>query len=127
MIFLCRTEDLARTGAKGIVLGEGSDRLDVVVVRAKDGALHGYINSCPHQFLPLEIFPDHFFSEDKKHLICSGHGALFEPGTGLCTEGPCENDYLDRLEIAVTEGAIYLNDARTPGVIAREKRSKRNW
>ena len=57
MIFLCRTEDLARTGAKGIVLGEGSDRL----------------------------------------------------------------------EIAVTEGAIYLNDARTPGVVAREKRSKRNW
>jgi nitrite reductase/ring-hydroxylating ferredoxin subunit len=113
-------------GAKSIVLGEGGDRLDVVVV-VKDGRHHAYINSCPHQFIPLEIFPDHFYSEDKRHLICSGHGALFEPDTGLCIEGPCENDSLDRLRITEKDGDIYLDETDAPEEIARAKRAKRNW
>lgn len=126
MILLCRAEELAPNGAKGMMLGEGTDRLDVVVV-AKDGKHHAYINSCPHQFIPLEIFPGHFFSEDKKHLICSGHGALFEPDTGLCVNGPCEDEFLERLEIVEKDGEIYLNETRAPEEIAREKRAKRNW
>jgi nitrite reductase/ring-hydroxylating ferredoxin subunit len=126
VIFLCRADEVAATGAKSVVLGEGADRLDVVVV-LKDGKHYGYINSCPHQFIPLEIFPDQFFSDDGKHLICCGHGALFEPDTGLCIEGPCENEYLDSLAITEKDGLIYLSEACTPDVIAREKRAKRNW
>lgn len=126
MIFLCSRADLARTGAKGVVLGEGADRLDIVVVE-ENGARHAYINSCPHQFLPLETFPDHFFTQDKKHLVCSGHGALFEPASGLCIEGPCEGERLGRLAIAEKDGAIYLDEAGAPGDIARAKMSKRNW
>lgn len=126
MIFLCRAEDLAATGAKSVVLGEGLDQLDVVVVR-NEGRHFAYINSCPHQFIPLDIFPDHFLAEDGKHLMCSGHGALFEPDTGLCIDGPCENEFLDPLTIEEKDGEIYLNDPRPPEVIARDKRAKRNW
>jgi nitrite reductase/ring-hydroxylating ferredoxin subunit len=126
LIFLCRIEDLARTGAKGIVLGEGADTLDVVVVE-KDGARHAFINACPHQFIPLETFPDDFFTEDRKHLVCSGHGALFEPDSGRCIEGPCEGEGLDPLAIAEQDGAIYLAEALSPAEIARAKKSKRNW
>ncbi len=126
MILLCRAEEIAKSGAKGVVLGEGADRLEIVVVQ-KDGRHHAYINSCPHQFIPLEIFPDHFHSEDKKHLICSGHGALFEPDTGLCVDGPCEDEFLDRLDIVEKDGNIYLDEPHSPEEIAREKRAKRNW
>jgi nitrite reductase/ring-hydroxylating ferredoxin subunit len=126
MIFLCRVEDLAATGAKSVVLGEGANRLDVVVIE-KDGARHAYIDSCPHQFIPLEIFPDEVFTWDKKHLMCLGHGALFVPETGLCIEGPCEGESLDRLKIVEQDGAIYLDEERAPDEIARAKRSKRNW
>ena len=126
MILLCRKEDLAATGAKGLVLGEGEDALEVVVVE-KSGKRYAYINACPHQFIPLETFADHFFAEDKKHLICSGHWALFRPDTGLCVEGPCRGDSLDKLTIVEQDGAIYLNEARTPAEIARAKRTKRNW
>ena len=126
MIFLCRVEDLARTGAKGVVLGEGEDTLDVVIVE-KNGMRHAYINACPHQFVPLETFPDHFFTEDKRHLFCSGHGALFVPETGVCVEGPCEGDSLERLDIVERDGAIYLDEERRPEEIARARKAKRNW
>ena len=126
MIFLCRAEEVRTTGAKSVVLGQGADRLDVVIV-LKGGKHYAYINSCPHQFIPLDIFPDQFFSEDGKYLMCSGHGALFEPETGLCIEGPCYDEGLDRLRIVEKNGEIYLDEARPPDVIAREKRSKRNW
>jgi len=126
MIFLCRAEEIAATRAKSVVLGQGADRLDVVVVLS-DGKHHAFINSCPHQFIPLDIFPDQFFSEDGKHLMCCGHGALFEPDTGLCIEGPCYDESLDKLQIVEMDGAIYLNEARPPEIIARQKRAKRNW
>ena len=126
MIFLCRIEDLARTGAKGIVLGQGDDTLDVVVVE-KDGLRHAYINACPHQFIPLDTFPDYFFTEDKKHLVCSGHGALFNPDTGRCVEGPCEGDSLEPLSIVELDGTIYLNEDESPEEIARRRKAKRNW
>ncbi len=126
MIFLCRIEELARTGAKGIVLGEGADTLDVMVVE-QDGARHAFINACPHQFIPLETFPDYFFTEDREYLVCSGHGARFDPATGLCVDGPCEGENLDPLAIAEQDGAIYLTEARAPAEIARAKKSKRNW
>ena len=126
MIFLCRVEDLARTGAKGVVLGEGEDTLDVVIVE-KNGARHAYINACPHQFVPLETFPDHFFTEDRRHLFCSGHGALFVPETGVCVEGPCEGDSLERLETVEQDGAIFLNETLSPEQIARARKAKRNW
>jgi nitrite reductase/ring-hydroxylating ferredoxin subunit len=126
VIFLCRAEELARTGARSVVLGESPDTLDVLVIE-HDGARRAYLNACPHQFIPLETFPDWVFSEDRKHLFCSGHGALFVPETGLCVEGPCEGDALTPLAIVEREGAIYLDEARDPREIARAQKAKRNW
>lgn len=126
MIFLCRIEDLGATAAKGVVLGEGADALDVVVVE-KNKVRYAYVNSCPHQFIPLEIFPGYFFTEDGKHLICSGHGALFEPDTGKCVLGPCLGDSLQPLAITEKDSAVYLTEQRSPEDIARARRSARNW
>ena len=126
MILLCRVEDLTRTGAKTLELGEGQDILDVLVVKTGED-ICAYIDSCPHQFIPLETFPDHVFTQDRKFLICSGHGALFAPATGDCVDGPCAGEALDRLTISERDGAVYLDDDRTPAEIARAKRPKRNW
>ena len=124
--FLCRMEDIAPTGAKGVVLGEGEDALDIVVV-GKDGAHYAYVNSCPHQFVPLETFPDHFLTRDRTYLVCSGHGARFAPDSGKCVSGPCIGERLDRLEICEADGALYLAEELSPQEIARSKRRFRNW
>ena len=126
MIFLCQTADLADPGTANVIIGEGEDELDVVIVKAA-GCVHAYINSCPHQFIPLETFPNHFLTEDKRHLVCSGHGALFELHTGLCTHGPCEGLALDSLNIVERDGSVYLTEDCPPVEIARKKRLSRRW
>jgi nitrite reductase/ring-hydroxylating ferredoxin subunit len=124
--FLCRIEELADPGTRNVVLGEGEDELDIVIVQS-NGTRHAYINCCPHQFIPLETFPNHFLTEDKTYLLCSGHGARFALQTGKCVSGPCEGQSLDRLAIEEGDGAIYLVEAQPPAEIARRKRAARRW
>jgi nitrite reductase/ring-hydroxylating ferredoxin subunit len=124
--FLCAVADLADPGTRNVVLGEGEDELDIVIVRTK-GASHAYVNSCPHQFIPLETFPNHFLTPDKRFLLCSGHGARFHLDTGACYSGPCLGRGLDPLKIVEEDGALYLDEALTPAEIARNKRARRRW
>ena len=126
MTFLCTIEGLADPGTKNVVLGEGPDELDIVIVQ-DHGMRHAYINSCPHEHIPLETFPNHFLTEDTKHLLCSGHGALFLLATGECVSGPCLGKSLARLPIEERDGALYLTDARAPSDIARAARAARRW
>lgn len=126
VIFLCRRDQLGDPGTANAVIGEGADELDIIIVQTA-GTVHAYINCCPHQFIPLETFPNHFLTEDRRHLVCSGHGALFELATGKCTRGPCLGLALDRLNIAEQDGAIYLDEATAPDEIARRKRDSRRW
>ena len=45
---LCALEDIADGGAKGVTLGAGADRREIIVLR-RGGAVFGYENRCPHQ------------------------------------------------------------------------------
>lgn len=64
-----------------------------------DGGYHAYVNRCPHVGTPLDLWPNEFFTEDGQALICSTHGAVFEPATGRCVTGPCAGDALSPLEV----------------------------
>lgn len=64
-----------------------------------DGGLHAYINRCPHVGTPLDLWPNDFLAEDGRTIVCSTHGALFEPDTGRCTAGPCTGDALTSLPV----------------------------
>src|SRR5438093_12058770 len=64
-----------------------------------DGEYHAYVNRCPHVGTPLDLWPNDFFAEDGRTLICSTHGALYEAATGYCTAGPCAGDSLTRLPL----------------------------
>lgn len=63
------------------------------------GEHHAYVNRCPHAGTPLDLWPNEFFTEDGQYLICSTHGAIFEPGSGVCVEGPCPGARLPRLPV----------------------------
>ena len=126
-VFLCRIESIHDDpGTWNVVLGTGEEKLDIIVVETK-GARHAYINSCPHQFIPLETFPNHFLTEDKTHLICSGHGAQFALSTGVCVKGPCLGKGLDPLATLEKDGAIYLAEPLTAAEIVGNKRSRQRW
>lgn len=105
--FLCRSDALAEGAAKGITLGTGLAQWEILLVR-KNGALFGYVNSCPHQGTPLETFADRFFTEDKSLLLCSTHGARFRIEDGFCVGGPCFGKRLAPLAIREEQGEIHL-------------------
>jgi nitrite reductase/ring-hydroxylating ferredoxin subunit len=63
------------------------------------GAYHAYVNRCPHVGTPLDLWPNEFYSEDGRRLVCATHGALYEPATGRCVGGPCAGDALERLPL----------------------------
>ena len=72
-----------------------------------DGRYHAYVNRCAHVGTPLDLWQNEFLTEDGRALICSTHGAIYEPATGLCTAGPCVGDRLTSLPLAV-EGATLV-------------------
>ena len=66
-----------------------------------EGRPHAYVNSCPHVGTPLDLFPNEFLDEEGRLLVCSTHGALFEPDSGFCIGGPCAGDHLAPLPMRV--------------------------
>jgi nitrite reductase/ring-hydroxylating ferredoxin subunit len=63
------------------------------------GGYHAYVNRCAHVGTPLDLWPNEFFTEDGRFLICATHGALYEPDSGRCTAGPCLGAALARLPL----------------------------
>lgn len=104
MTVLCRLGDLEATGAKGVTLADGKE---IVVVKVADGA-RAYVNSCPHVGIPLETFPDRFLTANRDFLVCTGHGALFIPETGVCVAGPCNRQWLTKVPIDIIGEEIRL-------------------
>ncbi len=102
---VCRDDEISEGAARGFLIGDGADRLDIVLVR-RDGVLRGYVNSCPHQAMPLETFPDKFLNGDGSLFICSTHGARFRVEDGFCVSGPCAGKSLAPLDVDVADGIV---------------------
>ena len=63
------------------------------------GRHFAYVNRCPHAGTPLDLWPNEFLTADGRYLICATHGAVFEPDTGRCVEGPCPGARLEALPV----------------------------
>ncbi|MGC1304358.1 MAG: Rieske 2Fe-2S domain-containing protein [Caulobacteraceae bacterium] len=85
---LCRLDKIGDPGALGFVFGEGDDRFAGFVVRQGE-AVRGYVDSCPHVGLPLALTATGYLTRRGDYIMCSTHGALFQPADGLCVGGPC--------------------------------------
>ncbi len=99
---LCALADIADPGGKGFVLGDGRR---IFVIR-RGASVHGYVNSCPHQGVPLDWRPDVFLSIDKSVIQCSTHGAQFRIQDGQCLAGPCAGSALRPVPVAVAGGMV---------------------
>ncbi len=60
-----------------------------------------YVNSCPHWNLHLDDSHDNIW--DGERLVCSVHGAEFDPNSDDCVAGPCQGASLTPL-IAEVDG-----------------------
>ena len=72
------------------------------------GAVCAFVNRCPHLGTELDWQPGEFFEASGLYLVCSTHGALFEPATGFCVAGPCRGASLERLQVREQGGQVFL-------------------
>lgn len=104
---LCRSDELEERGkafvfdvlrfrqpARGFVL-----RFDQRVV--------GYLNQCVHVPTEMDWQPGEFLDSRREFILCSIHGAAYEPGTGRCAAGPCGRGRLVTLQVEERDGEVY--------------------
>lgn len=72
------------------------------------GRFVAYENVCRHLPLSLDYADNRFFTPDGRNFICQTHGAVYDPLTGVCLEGPCPGTKLKRLELEIENGQIWL-------------------
>lgn len=75
-----------------------------------DGEPRAFVNRCPHLGVELDWEPGEFFEETGLYLVCSTHGAIFEPSTGLCVAGPCRGARLEAIAVEERDGLVQLID-----------------
>ena len=54
-----------------------------------DGKVVCYLNRCVHVPTELDWQPGEFLDSGKEFILCSIHGAAYEPRDGRCIGGPC--------------------------------------
>lgn len=104
---VCRLEEIPDPGARGFSL-PGARFPDEYFLVHWCGAVHAYRNVCPHAGRFLNWKPDAFLTRDLSLIMCSGHGALFEPASGNCVAGPCVGHALESLPAAVEGGEVVV-------------------
>ncbi|MFP2908828.1 Rieske (2Fe-2S) protein [Pyxidicoccus sp. 3LFB2] len=92
-------------GARNLVLQIGDAYFHGFLVRRGD-AVHGYVDRCPHAGLPLAQKLDDYLTPDKQLIVCSWHGALFQPEDGRCVGGPCAGARLTSWPVKVENGFV---------------------
>ena len=108
---LCSLSELDATGAKGPLRVGHSN----VCVLRQDGQVRAWVNACPHAFAPLEMEPDRYFDLTGSYVLCTLHGAHFEPATGTCVMGPCKGRKLTPYPIRIHNGKV-IAEAPSLGV-----------
>lgn len=107
---ICDSAQLAECG-KGVrfAIAAASGEEKGFAVRYM-GKACAYVNRCPHLGTELDWEPGEFFDVAGVYLVCSTHGAIFEPKTGLCVAGPCRGASLEPLAIREQGGQVFLAD-----------------
>jgi nitrite reductase/ring-hydroxylating ferredoxin subunit len=75
-----------------------------------EGRVYAYANRCAHVGVELDWQPGRFFDADGMVLICSKHGALYDPATGACLGGPCNGVGLVPVAVEEVDGEVVLNE-----------------
>lgn len=72
------------------------------------GQVRAYLNRCGHVPVELDYENGQFFDFSGCYLVCTTHGALYDPATGRCVGGRCQRTGLVSIPVAEENGTVYL-------------------
>lgn len=109
---LCASADLAERGDAyvfDVMLHGGLARAFVLRF---DGQLRAYLNRCVHVAAEMDWQPGKFLDSEARFILCSIHGAAYEPASGRCVAGPCGRASLTPIAVDEREGQVYWYPSR---------------
>ena len=77
-----------------------------------DGRVVAYLNRCAHVPTELDWQPGEFLDAEREWIVCSIHGASYEPKSGRCAGGPCGRGHLTAIETEERDGQVYWYPSR---------------
>jgi nitrite reductase/ring-hydroxylating ferredoxin subunit len=105
--FLCEASALQECGEAVIFeVMEAGRNVPAFAVRYDNVAV-AYLNRCAHIPAEMDWQPGQFWDMDKRFIICSVHGALYDPPNGLCVSGPCPGAHLQAITLSEKDGQVY--------------------
>ncbi len=109
---ICRSAMLVE-GGRGVrfKVRDGENTMPAFAIRYA-GRVRAYINRCSHMGLQLDYTAGSFFDTEKRYIICATHGALYDPVSGACRAGPCNDTGLIALAVTETDGQVMLISER---------------
>jgi len=107
LIPICASADVVE-GGKGIrfPVVAGSYETTGFVVRYH-GVAYAYLNRCAHVPIELDWVEGEFFESSGLYLMCSTHGAIYDPQNGHCRGGPCRGGRLRQIAIREQDQQIF--------------------
>ncbi len=105
--YLCQASELEECGTAVLFdVQEFGQTVQAFAVRYDNVAV-AYLNRCAHVPTALDWQEGQFFDHDKRFIICSIHGALYDPPSGECVGGPCPGARLRAIELSERGGEVY--------------------
>lgn len=80
-----------------------------------DGVAVAYLNRCGHVPAELDWQPGEFWDAERTRIVCSIHGATYDPRSGACAGGPCRFG-LVALDVEEHDGAVWWSPSRDTGL-----------
>lgn len=77
-----------------------------------DGRVVGYVNRCVHVPTEMDWQEGQFLDMDRRWILCSIHGAAYEPADGRCVGGPCGRGKLTAITLQERDGQVYWYPSR---------------
>ncbi|WP_410497398.1 Rieske (2Fe-2S) protein [Chitinibacter sp. S2-10] len=104
MVKICDSQDLQE---RGLAFRFNIKERAAIALRY-GGQVYAYYNECAHVPIELDFNPGDVFDLSRQFLICSTHGAYYDPTNGLCLGGPCSGRSLHRLTVIEKDNAVWL-------------------
>lgn len=72
-----------------------------------EGRVVAYVNRCAHVPAEMDWQPGEFLDDSREWIICSIHGAVYDPRSGECVGGPCARSRLIEVPVVERDGKVY--------------------